>query len=422
MTLSMLSSNEISQYQLSSAVSITEQQNGGCLVKHKISNKAFSLGPAECQAIKYFTENVSSSNDDTSAVNEQLLSAVIKYLAERDILVIKGQTLNNTFSVYPQALKILEQGCNLFELKPQDACFIGIPYSNGNANGSGCDKAPLAIREWMKGRGFHHKNLIKDYQLNKYLRIDQNVDFTPLQQRLSKNQLHDVGDFYIYPYEDNSKIFDRLKSLSHKLATKNVTPIFFGGDHSVSYPILQGLNDKYDNIYVIHIDAHTDRYHSEVDQLHIDSSVNHHGNFLSKSLNTLDNIKHVYQYGIRGINNIGTSIHPKVTSLGIGELLSMIEDKSNKILSIPAGANVYLSLDVDVLDPSVFPATNSPIPGGLLYHELLSLLAIVLNGQNLIGADLVEFNPARDRQEISHQIFSELMIYIANFIGDINHD
>lgn len=421
MTLSTSLTETFLQYKLSNAVQIKDQKNGGCHVIHKISNKVFSLGTAESTIIKYFTENATCVNDNKNIVDEKFATAVVHYLTKRDILLAKDKNLENSFNVYSQEPPILGQGCNLFELKQHDSCFIGMPYGNGNINGSGCDRAPSAVRSWMQSNGFNYKNLIKDCHLSKYLRIDKEVDFSSLQTMLKNKKLQDVGNFYIYPYEDNSKIFQRISKLSKSLATKAITPIFFGGDHSISYPILQGLNEVYDDIYLIHIDAHTDRYHSDVDQIHINSSVNHHGNFLSKSLKTLKSIKHVHQLGVRGMNNIGTTSHAKITSLGIGELLSTFGSNQSISLAIPDNANVYLSLDVDVLEPSVFPATNSPIPGGLQYHELLGVLAEILDGKKLIGADLVEFNPERDPQGISHQIFTELLLFVANFTGRISH-
>ena len=90
-------------------------------------------------------------------------------------------------------------------------------------------------------------------------------------------------------------------------------------------------------------------------------------------------------------------------------------------LGIPENAKIYLSLDVDVLDPAVFPATNSPVVGGLQYHELLTMLSLILKDRALLGADIVEFNPTIDNQEISHQIFSEILLFIANFVGE-HHD
>ena len=163
-------------------------------------------------------------------------------------------------------------------------------------------------------------------------------------------------------------------------------------------------------------------YHSSIDEIYGIHCVNHHGNFLTKCVREIDQLVHVHQFGIRGINNLGSPSNSKITTHGIRDVLDLIQTgDTTEILNIPDGANVYLSLDVDVLDPAVFPATNSPVVGGLQYHELLTLLSLILRDIKLIGADLVEFNPTKDKQEVSHQIFSEVLLLLSNFVGDC-HD
>lgn len=406
----------LNKYKLSEAVMVLPRESGKCLVRHKVTNKEFLLGAAEAKVVNSFNDEQQLAD----GLDEKFVESVVRYLGNKAILIEKEQEYCNSLNVFSQPFGILDCNANFYELKNSDICFVGVPYSKGNHSGGGCDKATNAIRSWMKSRGLHHKSITNGQEdITQFIRSDVPLSFEPLRAKLEAKRLVDIGDFYFYPYEDNSDIFAKLTQLSQHFSERNIAPIYFGGDHSISYPLLKGVSQSKQDFYLIHIDAHTDQYHTQVDELYGRHSVNHHGNFLTKCLDELANLKHVYQFGVRGMNNLGTTKHPKVTSFAIQEVMQILQDQQcEQLLDIPAGANVYLSLDVDVLDPAVFPATNSPVAGGLQYHELLGLLALLLAERHLLAADVVEFNPGIDSNGISHQIFSEILLFIANFVGE----
>ncbi len=410
---------ELDKFKLSEAVSVTTLEDKKCRLRHNISNKELILGAKEANVIKYFY----APDEFNQQSNPDFVFNVVRYLNNKAILIAKEQTCGETLNVFNQPFSILESSANFCDLKEQDICFVGVPYSKGNHSGGGCDKATNAIRSWLKSRGVSYNSIVKGQDISKFVRVEPAVNFDALKQKLTSKRLVDAGDFYFYPYEDNSKIFNQLTTLSKHFMERSVAPIYFGGDHSITFPILKGIAAQNEAFYLLHIDAHTDMYQSPVDQLYAQHCVNHHGNFLTKCVNELDQLAHVFQFGIRGINNLGSKGHSKITTFGITDVLQLIKrgDIQN-ILDIPENAKVYLSLDVDVLDPAVFPATNSPVGGGLQYHELLSLLSVILRNKSLMGADIVEFNPTIDKQEVSHQIFSEILIFIANFVGEYYDD
>jgi agmatinase len=406
---------ELEKLKLSEAISVVEHENGKCLIRNKINNKEFILGKKEADVVKYFSNDQVINEESTN----DFFVNVVRYLKKKEILIDRDKTFEEMLKVFSQPFSILERSASFCELKSEDVCFIGIPYSKGNHSGGGCDKAPNAIRSWLKSRGVNHNSITNGQDITKFMRVDAPVNFDSLSEKLAMKKLVDIGDFYFYPYEDNSKIFQQLTSLSENFTDRKVSPIYFGGDHSITFPILKGLAKQGKEFYLLHIDAHTDLYQSPVDNIYDKHCVNHHGNFLTKCLNEIDQLAHVFQFGIRGINNLGTKPHSKITTFGIRDVLDLVRQGNVKeALDIPENARIYLSLDVDVLDPAIFPATNSPVAGGLQYHELLTLLSVILRGRALVGADIVEFNPSIDKQEISHQIFSEILLFIANFVGE----
>ncbi len=415
MTLSTPIKSVLEQFKLSDAISVLARDEGKCLVRHNITQKEFVLGAKEAQVVKYFSEHQALPED----TNTHFVQQVIRYLNDKAILIGKDQSYQDSLNVYNQPFSILGLGANLYQLKNNDSCFVGVPYSRGNQISGGCDKATNAARSWLKSRGVTHQSMSKEPDITKYIRIDNTVDFSGLKSKITNKTISDIGDFYFYPYEDNSKIFKQLTLLSKHFSERNISPIYFGGDHSITYPILKGIAAQHDEFYLIHIDAHTDLYQTPVDDIYGEHCVNHHGNFLTKSLNELPALSHVFQFGIRGMNNLGTQTNDRMTTFGIRDTLNVLRQQNIKqVLGLPEHAKIYLSLDMDVLDPTVFPATNSPVVSGLQYHELLTLLSLLLEDRTLIGADIVEFNPTIDNQEICHQIFSETLLFLANYVGE----
>ena len=166
-----------------------------------------------------------------------------------------------------------------------------------------------------------------------------------------------------------------------------------GGDHYISYPVLKAYHKKYGPLALVHFDAHRD---VEIDNGgRID-----HGTMFGYAVREglIDPHKSV-QIGIRttfaGETTMGFRIiyADEVHTTSTADLVSIIEKKVGK-------QKTYLTFDIDCLDPSAAPATGTPIPGGLTYHQAASIIR-KLHNINFVGMDMVEVSPPYDHAEIT---------------------
>lgn len=202
----------------------------------------------------------------------------------------------------------------------------------------------------------------------------------------------DYGDCMLDPHNPMT-IRDDIKNHISSILEQNVFPLTFGGDHYITYPILLAMAEKYGKeISLIHFDAHCDTWKDDEEY-----SLNHGTMFYKAIKNKIINPEKSVQVGIRtwnsdfmGMNVIGA---PEVHASGVQKVVE-------KIKNIVGDNLVYLTFDIDCLDPAFAPGTGTPVPGGLSSAQGLEILRS-LTGLNLIGADVVEVSPAYDHAEIT---------------------
>ena len=162
-----------------------------------------------------------------------------------------------------------------------------------------------------------------------------------------------------------------------------------GGDHSVSFPCIRAFS-RFKEIDVVQIDAHLD-WIDGVDGVKFAS-----GSPLRRS-KELPFVRNMTQIGIRDVRTRQEdwqALHEKGGSVITRK---MIRDNLEAALDkIPDMSNIYLTLDIDAMDPSIAPGTGSPCSDGLLYHELKAILQKVAEKGKIVGFDLVEVNPLVD--------------------------
>jgi len=201
--------------------------------------------------------------------------------------------------------------------------------------------------------------------------------------------------FHTYPAVDCSgecqKVFGRISSAVAQIAALpgRKIPVVLGGEHSISYPVLQPLVDRCGagQIGIVQIDAHADlrdayegnrfSHASAMRRLHADLGLP------------------LVQLGVRALSQEEIDYRAAhletITAYDARELVpSGVRD-----IQLPRSFPplLYLTIDVDGLDPSIMPATGTPVPGGLQWYPLLSLLRSILSQRKLIGMDLVELAP-----------------------------
>ncbi|MGB5461725.1 MAG: agmatinase, partial [Aureibaculum sp.] len=166
-----------------------------------------------------------------------------------------------------------------------------------------------------------------------------------------------------------------------KYINKNKFVTIFGGEHSISIGTIRAFNECFDNLTVLHIDAHAD-----LRPEYEGTKFNHACAVYEASQNT-----NLIQVGIRSMDIIEKSVMDYDKTFFAHEML-LNEYWIENVIDLMTD-NVFITFDLDVLDPSIMPSTGTPEPGGLLWYETLDLLKKVFTEKNVVGFDIVELCP-----------------------------
>jgi agmatinase len=210
-------------------------------------------------------------------------------------------------------------------------------------------------------------------------------EYSPyLDRELSDISVFDAGDLEL-PIGDTAAVIDRIEDFCEKLIRDKKKPVMLGGEHLVTLGAVKSAARHYGDLAIVHFDAHTDL---RDDYLGVKLS---HAAVIKRAAEIIgyDNI---YQYGIRSGTKEEFSLGTHLTKF----TLEGIEKLSETL----GGRNVYVTLDFDVLDPSVFPGTGTPEHGGVSFNALREAISL-LSPLNIIGFDAVELCPPLDPSGIS---------------------
>jgi len=163
-----------------------------------------------------------------------------------------------------------------------------------------------------------------------------------------------------------------------------------GGEHLASYGVIKALYEKYPNLHIIHLDAHTDL---REEFLGMEYS---HATFMRHVHKFLGDNK-IYQFGIRS----GDEKEFKWVEEGHVYQQKFKIDTLDKVVETLKDVPVYITIDLDVLDPSVLPGTGTPEPGGISYNDLLWAFNQFETLNHIVGADMVELAPTLDQSGVS---------------------
>ncbi|MFZ3101160.1 MAG: agmatinase [Desulfitobacteriaceae bacterium] len=196
----------------------------------------------------------------------------------------------------------------------------------------------------------------------------------------------DLGDLAL-PFGNVSKSLEIIEKACQELLEDQKFPIFLGGEHLVSYPLIKPFWAKYPDLRVVHFDAHADL------RLDYYGETNSHATVMRKIAELLGR-KRVYQFGIRSGTREEFDFAREYTHLVIEDVLEPLKAALPELKGKP----VYVSLDIDVVDPAFAPGTGTPEAGGCTSKEILKAIH-VLRDLNVVGFDLVEVSPAFDSSE-----------------------
>ncbi|EKB03371.1 hypothetical protein HMPREF9711_02698 [Myroides odoratimimus CCUG 3837] len=374
------------------------------IVENKITLKRCALNFESYSIINAF-KKVDFTYEEFCSINISTIEekkSFWSFLLNNQIIVLKYE-----YNVEP-LMRLYNQ--NYFGLQAQEykevrnkICLLGIPYAMGNINSLSIEKGPSYLRTISSRFNLAHLNI---NLLGQLLGLDKEL-LESNKEALIDNTM-DIGDLFYYLTESPSNYFRKIdKLISHLVENKN-TPFSIGGDHSISYPIIKAISDSND-IGVIHFDAHSDTYFSEIDEFYGDITVNHHGNFLTKVLE-LDRIKQVITLGPRGLK--GCQLTGKLNKKHVLFTSFQIQQSNDWLSAIDTDLSYYLTFDVDVFDPNLLAGVSDPISNGLSFNKVIYMLDILFKRLNIVGIDLVEVDPQRDQTGVTGDIVLQLIVHL----------
>lgn len=294
-----------------------------------------------------------------------------------------------------------------------DIAIIGVPFDTATSFRSGTRFGPQGIRSASmrqdKWRGFNFRAGINPFDNWANILDCGDIPVTPMDNTLALKQMQ-LAYKQLLSLPGNTSVVPRYMSL--------------GGDHSILLPILQGLYEVYGEVTVIHFDSHLDTWAPDKYPSFWSSNTSEftHGSMLwlahKYGLIAQENNLHV---GLRTrLSGDGWEDYEEDNAVGFKRILAdalLDEDGLSKVVdqilkTLPKDKPVYISVDIDVLDPSAAPGTGTMEVGGFTNRELIHILR-KMKGLNIVGADVVEVSPPYDTAEITTtaaaQIAYELM-------------
>ncbi|NJP37343.1 agmatinase [Alkalicoccus luteus] len=220
-----------------------------------------------------------------------------------------------------------------------------------------------------------------------------------LDRHLEHIRVHDAGDMLL-PFGNAAKSLELMKQYTAGLFRDGRFPIGLGGEHLVSWPVMQSAHEAFDNLAVIHIDAHADlREEYEGEELS-------HSTPIRKACELIGP-ENVYSFGIR--SGMREEFEYAASSGMHMSRFHVAEPLKQKLPEL-AGRNVYVTIDIDVLDPAFAPGTGTPEAGGITSAELIEAVRLISESDvNVIGCDLVEVLPAYDPADQTSVAASKLI-------------
>ena len=261
-----------------------------------------------------------------------------------------------------------------------DVAVLGVPFDSGVSYRPGARFGPMAVR-----------------QGSRHLRPGYHVELgcSPFQAV----QVVDAGDVPVTPFDIDAAM-TQVRGHAAEVGARGRKVIAVGGDHTIALPMLRAAAAQHGPLALVHFDAHLDTWDT-----YFDAPVTHGTVFRRAFEEGLLVEDHSIHVGIRGPIygeadladdtrfGFATIRAGDIDDLGIAGTIGAITQRTDDL-------PVYLSVDIDVLDPAFAPGTGTPESGGLTSRELLRVLR-GLGGLNLIGADVVEVAPAYDHAELT---------------------
>jgi agmatinase len=207
-----------------------------------------------------------------------------------------------------------------------------------------------------------------------------------LDKDLADKSYFDLGDMNL-PFGNVEGSLTVIENVTRRMLADKKFPILLGGEHLVTYPIIRAFKEQYQDLVVIHFDAHADL------RLDYAGEPNSHATVMRKVAQMIEP-KNLYQFGIRS----GTSDEFQYAKENTNMFIDRVIEPLKQVIPTLGQRPVYVSLDIDVVDPAYAPGTGTPEAGGCSSREIIEAIH-ELGAANIVGFDLVEVSPATDQSE-----------------------
>lgn len=277
-----------------------------------------------------------------------------------------------------------------------DAAILGAPFDAGTQFRAGARFGPRAVREASTLFSFGHAGA-----------YDHEDDVTYLGPEV---RIVDMGDADIV-HTDTEASHANIEAGMRAALAAGALPVTIGGDHSVNIPCIRAYRGRAP-FHVVQIDAHLDF----VDERH---GVRHgHGNPMRRAAEEAQ-VSGLTQIGIRNVSSTAREGYEAARGMG-SDILSVRQARKlgtgALAARVPAGAPIYLTIDIDAFCPSIAPGTGTPSHGGFLYYEVLELLQVLAREHDVVGIDLVEVAPDYDPTGSTAVLAAQLLMNLLGFV------
>ena len=254
--------------------------------------------------------------------------------------------------------------------KPGTPVLVGVPFDANSSYLRGAAGAPAVIRSAFHSRSSNYWS-------------ELGVDLG------AEGIYEDAGDLQL---RDDS--FAQIESSVGGLMDRGLRPLSLGGDHSITFPLVRAVSKRVPDLTILHFDAHPDLYDDFENNRH--SHASPFARIMEEKL-----AKRLLQIGIRTLNR-----HQREQAERFG--VEIIEMRNVPALEkMKVQGPVYISFDMDVLDPAFAPGISHREPGGMSVREAITHLHAIKG--HVVGADLVEFNPAQDVSNVTAMVAAKLV-------------
>ncbi len=287
--------------------------------------------------------------------------------------------------------------------------FLGVPYDGGTPEPgipTGQRAGPAAVREASVAQ-FYYPRLADaetDPGAEGWYDVEADRDY------LVGVTMADVGDVAIQG-SDTEANYRRIAGAARGIAERSALMVAIGGDHSISYPLGQGM-EPFGEFDVVHIDAHMD-FIDELDGARLTGA---------SQLRRLAELPFVGSVTALGIRNADRDEMDGIRELGgrWATSLDVLERGGDVVVreTVPEAKALYVSIDLDVLDSSIAPGHSLQEPGGLSYRQLRTILVEVARRGRVVGFDVVELNPARDPSGATSRVAAWIATHFLSEIFD----